>query len=112
MAIFLSEADIGGLITIADAINAVEEVIKINGQDGVIKPPRQQIDTPDGYLRLTSAIVTPMKRIAVKISTSMVFNGDSGRTLFLIDGRTGRVDAIIEFSALPLPEQRLPVELK
>ena len=48
MAIFLSEADIGCLITIADAIDAVEEVFKIRGQDGVINPPRQQIGTPGG----------------------------------------------------------------
>ena len=96
MAIFLSEADIGGLITSVDAIDAAEEVTKINGQDGVINPPRQQIDTPGGYLRLTSAIVTPMKKIAVKVSSSMVFNSDPDRTLLLIDSKTGRVDAIIE----------------
>ena len=40
MAIFLSEADIGDLVTIGDAIDAVEEVFKIDGQDGVINPPR------------------------------------------------------------------------
>ena len=85
-----------GLITIADAIDAVEEVFKINGQDGVINPSRQQINSPGGYLRLTSAIVTPMKKIAVKVSSSMVFNSDSGRTLLLIDSKTGRVDAIIQ----------------
>lgn len=85
-----------GLITIADAIDAVEEVFKINGQDGVINPSRQQINSLGGYLRLTSAIVTPMKKIAVKVSSSMVFNSDSGRTLLLIDSKTGRVDAIIQ----------------
>ncbi|MEE2933693.1 MAG: ornithine cyclodeaminase family protein [Pseudomonadota bacterium] len=96
MAICLSEADIGGLITIADAIDTAEEVFKINGQDGVINLPSQQINTPGGYLRLTSAIVIPMKKIAVKVSSSMVFDSDSGRPLLLIDSKTGRVDAIIE----------------
>ena len=96
MAIFLSEADIGALVTIGDAIDAVEEVFKIDGQDGVIHPPGQQIDTPGGYLRLTSAIVTPMKKIAIKVSSLMVFNSDSGCTLLLIDSKTGGVDAIIE----------------
>lgn len=96
MAIFLSEADIAGLVTIEDAIDAVEEVFRISGEGAVINPPRQQIDIPDGYLRLTSAIVTPLKKIAVKVSSSMVFASDSGRTLLLVDSETGRVDAIIE----------------
>lgn len=96
MAIFLSEADIAGLLTIEDAIDAVGDVFKIRGDGVVINPPRQQIDIPEGYLRLTSAIVTPMKKIAVKVSSSMVFDSDSGRTLLLVDSETGRVDAIIE----------------
>ena len=96
MAIFLSEADITSLVTINDAIDAVSEVFKIRGDGDVINPPRQQIDIPSGYLRLTSAIVNPMKKIAVKVSSSMVFDSHSGRTLLLIDSDTGRVDAIIE----------------
>jgi alanine dehydrogenase len=96
MALFLSEADIKSLVTIDDAIDAVQEVFKIRGDGDVINPPRQQIDIPEGYLRLTSAIVTPMKKIAVKVSSSMVFASDSGRVLLLVDSATGRPDAIIE----------------
>ena len=96
MAIFLSESDIKSLVTMADAIDAVSEVFKIRGDGDVINPPRQQIDIPEGYLRLTSAIVSPMKKIAVKVSSSMVFASESGRTLLLVDSETGRVDAIIE----------------
>ena len=73
MAVFLSEADIKSLVTIEDAIDAVSDVFKISGDGDVINPPRQQIDIPEGYLRLTSAIVSPMKKIAVKVSSSMVF---------------------------------------
>ena len=72
------------------------EVFKFRGDGDVINPSRQQIDIPNGYLRLTSAIVNPMKKIAVKISSSMVFDSDSGRILLLLDSETGRVDAIIE----------------
>lgn len=96
MAIFLSEADIKSLLTMEHAMDAVTEVFSLAGQGDVINPPRQQIDIPGGYLRLTSAIVTPMKKIAVKVSSSMVFKSDSGRLLFLIDSDTGRVDALIE----------------
>lgn len=96
MAIFLSERDIKGLVSMADAIEATEQVFKVAGQGAVINPPRQQIDIPSGYLRLTSAIVTPLKKIAVKVSSSMVFASDSGRVLLLVDSETGRVDAIIE----------------
>ncbi len=96
MAVFLSEADIKSLVTMEDAIEAVSAVFKIRGDGDVINPPRQQIDIPEGYLRLTSAIVSPMKKIAVKVSSSMVFASKSGRTLLLVDSDTGRVDAIIE----------------
>lgn len=96
MAIFLSERDIQGLVSMADAIEAIEQVFKVAGQGAVINPPRQQIDFPSGYLRLTSAIVTPLKKIAVKVSSSMVFASDSGRVLLLVDSETGRVVAIVE----------------
>ena len=96
MAVFLSESDIKSLVTMTDAIEAVSDVFKISGDDDVINPPRQQIDIPEGYLRLTSAIVSPMKKIAVKVSSSMVFASESGRTLLLVNSDTGRVDAIIE----------------
>ncbi|MFM1814580.1 MAG: hypothetical protein RLZ98_1275 [Pseudomonadota bacterium] len=96
MAIFLSEADIKALVTINDAIDAVSNVFTVAGEGGVINPPRQQIDIPQGYLRLTSAIVSPLEKIAVKVSSSMVFASDSGRLLLLIDSATGRADALIE----------------
>jgi ornithine cyclodeaminase/alanine dehydrogenase-like protein (mu-crystallin family) len=96
MAVFLSEADIAALVTMKDAIAAVAEVFKIRGAGAVINPPRQQIDIPGGYLRLTSAIVSPMKKIAVKVSSSMVFASESGRVLLLVSSETGRVEAIIE----------------
>ena len=96
MARFLSEADIASLVTIEDAIDAVSEVFSVTGTGGVINPPRQQIDIPNGYLRLTSAAVEPLNKIVVKVSSSMVFNSNSGRLLLLLDSRTGRADALIE----------------
>ncbi|MGE0627552.1 MAG: ornithine cyclodeaminase family protein [Hyphomicrobiaceae bacterium] len=96
MARFLSEADIASLVTIDDAIDAVTGVFSVSSGGAVINPPRQQIDIPAGYLRLTSAIVGPLNKIAVKVSSSMVFDSDSGRLLLLLDSRTGRADALIE----------------
>ena len=96
MALFLSEADIASLLTMRHAIQAVSEVFRVVGEGAVINPPRQQVDMPGGYLRLSSAIVVPLKKIAVKVSSSMVFASESGRTLLLMDSETGRVDAIIE----------------
>lgn len=96
MAIFISGSDVRSLITIRDAVDAVAAVFKCQGEGGVINPPRQQIDMPGGYLRLTSAIVSPMEKLAVKVSCSPVFDSNSGRTLILLDSVTGRVDALIE----------------
>lgn len=96
MAIFISEADVASLVTIKDAVEAVAEVFKCQGEGGTINPPRQQIDMPGGYLRLTSAIVAPMGKLAVKVSASPVFASNSGRIMLLVDSVTGRPDAIIE----------------
>ena len=79
-----------------DAIEIVSEVFELRGKGEVINPPRQQIDLPQGYLRITSAIVGPMQKIAVKVSSSMIFKNTSGRVLILIDSKCGKIEALIE----------------
>ena len=89
MALFLSEADIASLLTMRHAIQAVSEVFRVVGEGAVINPPRQQVDMPGGYLRLSSAIVVPLKKIAVKVSSSMVFASEV-RTHAAPDGQRDR----------------------
>jgi ornithine cyclodeaminase/alanine dehydrogenase-like protein (mu-crystallin family) len=80
----------------AEAVKAVEEVFRLHGEGKVTNPPRQCIELPGGTLRITAAVVPPMERMAVKVSSTLVFNSNSGRLLLLSDTKTGRILAITE----------------
>lgn len=96
MALFLSERDVEGLVSMSDAIEAVAEVFRLSGEGKVINPPRQCVNLPGGTLRITSAVVPEMERMAVKVSSTVVFYRNSGRLLILSDTRSGRILALIE----------------
>jgi ornithine cyclodeaminase/alanine dehydrogenase-like protein (mu-crystallin family) len=96
MALFLSEQHVLSLGCMAEAVKAVEEVFRLHGEGKVTNPPRQCIELPGGTLRITAAVVPPMERMAVKVSSTLVFNSNSGRLLLLSDTKTGRILAITE----------------
>ncbi len=96
MALFLSEKDIEKLGSMADAIDTVRQVFTLAGQGRVSNPPRQSIDLPRGALRLTTAVVAPLARMAVKVSSTLVFKSNSGRLLILADSESGRILALLE----------------
>ena len=79
-----------------DAIEVISEVFEFSGRGKVINPPRQQIDLHSGYLRITSAAVAPIQKIAVKVSSSMIFENPSGRVLILIDSSSGKILSLLE----------------
>lgn len=96
MALFISEKDVDRLVSIPDAIQAIAEIFRLSGEGKVINPPRQCVSLPTGTLRITSAIVSPLARMAVKISSTLIFKSNSGRLLILSDTETGRILALIE----------------
>jgi ornithine cyclodeaminase/alanine dehydrogenase-like protein (mu-crystallin family) len=96
MALFLSEQHVQSLGSMADAVEVVEEVFRFHGEGRVINPPRQCVDMPGGTLRITTAVVPPMERMAVKVSSTLVFSSNSGRLVLLSDTKTGRILAITE----------------
>lgn len=96
MALFISEKDVDRLVALPDAISAVAEVFRLSGEGKVINPPRQCVSLPKGTLRITSAAVPPLARMAVKVSSTLVFKSNSGRLLILSDAETGRILALIE----------------
>jgi len=96
VALFISEKDVYGLVSMPDAITAIAEVFRLSGEGKVINPPRQCVSLPTGTLRITSAIVPPLARMAVKISSTLIFRSNSGRLLILSDAQSGRILALIE----------------
>lgn len=96
MALFISEKDVERLVAVPDAMRAIAEIFKLSGEEKVINPPRQCVSLPNGTLRITSAIVPPLARMAVKISSTLVFKSNSGRLLVLSDADSGRILALIE----------------
>jgi alanine dehydrogenase len=96
MALFISEKDVDSLVSISDAIQAIAEIFRLSGEGKVINPPRQCVYLPTGTLRITSAIVPPLTRMAVKISSTLIFKSNSGRLLILSDAESGRILAFIE----------------
>lgn len=79
-----------------EAIDAIRQVFVLSGQGRVSNPPRQCIDLPEGTLRLTTAVVPSLERMAVKVSSTLVFKSNSGRLLILSDTESGRILAFLE----------------
>jgi len=96
VALFLCEKDVEKLGSMAAAIDAIRQVFVLSGQAKVSNPPRQCIDLPQGTLRLTTAVIPSLERIAVKISSTLVFKSNSGRLLILADSKSGRILAFLE----------------
>jgi ornithine cyclodeaminase/alanine dehydrogenase-like protein (mu-crystallin family) len=96
MALFISEKDVDRLVSLSDAISAIAEVFRLSGEGKVVNPPRQCVSLPKGTLRITSAIVPPIRRMAVKVSSTLVFKSNAGRLLILSDSDSGRILAFIE----------------
>lgn len=96
MALFISEKDVTSLISISDAIEAISAIFRMSGEGKVTNPPRQCVKLSEGELRITSAVVPPLGRMGVKVSSSLVFKSNSGRLLILTDTRSGRILALIE----------------
>src|SRR5512134_19771 len=96
MALFISERDVERLVSVPDAMAAIAEVFRLSGEGKVINPPRQCVVLPKGTLRITSAIVPPLARMAVKVSSTLIFKSNSGRLLILSDADNGRILAFVE----------------
>jgi alanine dehydrogenase len=96
VALFLCERDVEKLGSMPEAIDAIREVFLLSGQGRVCNPPRQRVDLSQGALRLTTAVVPSLERMAVKVSSTTVFKSNSGRLLILSDSKSGRILAFLE----------------
>jgi ornithine cyclodeaminase/alanine dehydrogenase-like protein (mu-crystallin family) len=100
MAIFLDEKCIAGLVTMQDALEAVEEVFREQGKGNVQNVPRVRAPVKSGILRITAGVLSYRGFYGVKISSTAVFGRNAGRIFCLFREETGELCAIVQVFAL------------
>lgn len=100
MAILLDEQCIRGLIGMPDALEAVEEVFRAQGNGGVFNVPRVRAPVKGGIVRITAAVLSYRGYYGVKISSTAVFGSNAGRMFCLYKEETGELCAIVQVFAM------------
>ncbi len=94
MILYLSEKEIGHLVDIADAVNAVESVGRSMAARETIFEPRTRLRMKNGFLHLMPASMENDRVFGYKAYTS--FKGKARFFVHLFDGETGVPLAIME----------------
>lgn len=98
MALLISEQEVLSLISIRDAVNAVEEIVRLQGLGKAFMAPRRRVYTGSSVLHVMSAVseehgVSGLKAyISTRDKTNFVF--------LLFDNSSGELLAIIEADVL------------
>jgi ornithine cyclodeaminase/alanine dehydrogenase-like protein (mu-crystallin family) len=100
MAILLDEQCIRGLIGMPDALEAVEEVFRAQGNGEVYNVPRVRAPVKGGIVRITAAVLSYRGYYGVKISSTAVFGSNAGRMFCLYKEDTGELCAIVQVFAM------------
>ncbi len=100
MTIFLDEQCVSGLVTMQDALEAVEEVFREQGKGTVLNVPRIRAPLKDGVLRITAGILSYRGYYGIKITSTAVFGRSTGRTFYLYREETGDLCAIVQVFGL------------
>jgi alanine dehydrogenase len=96
MALFIDERCIAGLLTMDDALSAVEEVFREQGRGGVTNVPRVRAPLKGGVLRITAGVLSYRGLYGVKVSSTAVFGRNAGRMFCLYREETGELCAIVQ----------------
>jgi ornithine cyclodeaminase/alanine dehydrogenase-like protein (mu-crystallin family) len=99
MALFLSEKDVHDLLTMPDAIAAVEQVMRRQGEGLAIVQPRHRLELPDkGFLHYMAGADLEAGLVGMKVYTSV-----RGALRFLVSvyqSATGELTALVEADQL------------
>ena len=98
--IFLDEHCVQGLVTMDDALAAVEEVFREQGRGSALNVPRVRAPVKGGVLRITAAVLSYRGFYGVKVSSTAVFHSKAGRLFSLYREETGELAAIVQVFAL------------
>jgi alanine dehydrogenase len=109
MAIFLREADVQKLVTIAEAIDAVEEAFRLQGEQKAENTPRRRCRLGKGFLHVMSASLPTLGVAGFKSYTTVggvarfyvqLFSAEDGQMLAMMEAdllgqiRTGAASAV------------------
>ncbi len=103
MTLLIDEQCIKQLVTMDDALEAVEEVFREQGRggdSGVINVPRVRVPVKGGTLRITAAVLSYRGYYGVKIASTAVFARDAGRMFCLYREANGELAAIVQVFAM------------
>ena len=103
MTILIDERCIRSLVTMDDALAAVEEVFRAQGtgeNGGVTNVPRVRVPVKNGVVRITAAVLSYRGYYGVKISSTAVFGRDAGRMFCLYREADGALVAIVQVFAM------------
>jgi ornithine cyclodeaminase/alanine dehydrogenase-like protein (mu-crystallin family) len=99
-ALFLDEACVRQLVTMEDALAAVEEVFGAQGRGGVFNVPRVRAPVKGGTLRITAAVLSYRGYYGVKVSSTAVFHSNAGRMFCLYREEGGELCAVVQVFAM------------
>ncbi len=99
MALFLRESDVERLLTLDDALRAVEEAFRSWGEGRAVNRPRMRVRVPHGFLHLMPAAALDERVMGFKSYSTVA--GHRARFLVVLFGaETGEVLALMEADRL------------
>lgn len=98
MALLLTEAEVGKLLTMQECIQAVEEAFRHLGEGVATNRPRQRLRLPNGFMHLMPAADLALGAMGFKSYTS--FRGGARFLVNLYNAESGELLAILEASHL------------
>ena len=100
MTLFLDEGAVGKLVTMDDALAAVDAGFTARARGVVDNLPRAILHHSGGTVRITAALIEDQGYFGVKVSSSAVFGSGAGRLLSLYAIATGRLCAVLQVFGL------------
>jgi ornithine cyclodeaminase/alanine dehydrogenase-like protein (mu-crystallin family) len=100
LALFIDEPCVASLLTMDDALAAVEEVFREQGRGGVVNVPRVRAPLKGGVLRITAGILSYRGLYGVKVSSTTVFGRNAGRMFCLYREDSGELLAVVQVFGL------------
>lgn len=98
MALFLSESDVEGLLSPADALPILEACFRRLAAGAVDNRPRQRLPVEDGHLAIMAAVDGELGYAGLK--SYAVVGGRAAFVVVLFDTKSGGLAAVIEADAL------------
>jgi ornithine cyclodeaminase/alanine dehydrogenase-like protein (mu-crystallin family) len=98
MALFITEDEVARLLTMDDALRAVEEAFRQHGQGSAVNRPRTRVRVPHGMLHVMAAGLPPEGVLGLKAYTA--FRGTTRFHVHLYSAEDGRLLALLEANRL------------